>query len=107
MSPDRQARIGENEAIMRSVNETVARVARMSAAEPVMFLCECAYGCGNSIPLIREEYEHVRVVAEHFFVTPGHVSLDVERVIEQHTTHWLVEKFGEAAEVAKETDPRP
>ena len=40
------------------------------------------------------------------FVTPGHVQPDVERVIEQHRVYWVVEKFGEAAEVAEETDPR-
>ncbi len=90
---------------MRNVNETVARVAG-TAPEPVVFLCECAYGCGDSILLTGEEYERVRLVAEHFFVTPGHVSLDAERVIMQHTTHWVVEKFGESAKVAEETDPR-
>ncbi len=107
MSPDRQARLGENEAIMRSVNETVAGVARATTMEPAIFLCECAAGgCGDSVRLTRESYEAVRAVPEHFFVTPGHVNRDVERVVEQYTNYWVVEKFGEAAEVAEETDPR-
>ncbi len=109
MSPDRQARMGENEAIMRDVNETVASVAGTSStvAEQVVFLCECADDdCGDSILLTREAYERVRAVPEHFFVAPGHVRLEVDRVIEEHSYHWVVEKFGEAAEIAEETDPR-
>ena len=106
MSPDRQARLGENEAIMRSVNETVAGVAKATAMEPAVFLCECAAGCGDSVRLTREAYEAVRAVPDHFFVTPGHVSLDVERVIEKHSHYWVVEKFGIAAEVAEAADPR-
>jgi len=108
MSPDQQARIGENEAILRDVNETVASVATAHATpEPILFLCECAdQFCTESIPLSQEEYEQVRAVSEHFAVTPGHVQTEVERVVEQHADYWVVEKFGEAAEVAEETDPR-
>ena len=108
MSPDQQARVGENEAIFREVNETVARVATARAvAEPTLFLCECAdQFCAESIPLLREEYEQVRAIAEQFAVAPEHVLSDVERVVEKHRHYWVVEKFGEAAEVAEETDPR-
>jgi hypothetical protein len=108
VSPDQQARIGENEAIFREVNETVAAVAtETSASEPVMFLCECASeSCAEGVLLLREEYEQVRAVPERFLVTPGHVQPQVERVVEQHRVYWVVEKFGEAAEVAEETDPR-
>lgn len=108
MSPDERARVGENEAILRQVNETVADVATARAvADPIEFLCECAEEfCAESIPLLREEYEQVRAVPEHFAVTPGHVQPEVERVIEEHRVYWVVEKFGEAAEVAEETDPR-
>jgi hypothetical protein len=108
MSPDERARIGENEAIFREVNEQVAEAATARAvAEPILFLCECAdQFCAESVALLREEYEQVRAVAEHFAVTPGHVQPEVERVVEQHRGYWVVEKFGEAAEVAEETDPR-
>jgi hypothetical protein len=106
VSPDQQARVGENEALFRDVNETVASAAT-AVTEPVTFLCECAIeSCAEGVPLFREEYEQVRAVPEHFLVTPGHVLPEVERVVEQHRVYWVVEKLGEAAEVAEETDPR-
>ena len=109
MSPDQKARVGENEAMFRDVNETVASVATVrTVAEPILFLCECAdQFCAESIPLSTQEYEHVRAISEHFAVTPHHVQPEVERVVETHRDYWVVEKFGEAAEVAEETDPRP
>ena len=108
LTPDQRARIGENEAVFREVNETVAAVATAtSVSEPIMFLCECASEtCAEGVSLLREEYEQVRAVPERFFVTPGHVQPEVERVVEQHRVYWVVEKFGLAAEVAEETDPR-
>lgn len=108
MSPDARARVGENEAIFREVNETMARAATAQAvSEPIEFLCECGEeSCAEGVPLHREEYERVRAVPEHFAVKPGHTQPEVERVFEQHPDYWIVEKFGEAAQVAEETDPR-
>jgi hypothetical protein len=102
--------MGENEALFREVNETVAAAASAATAtitEPIKFLCECAAKtCAESVSLSRSEYEQVRAEAERFLVTPGHVEPDAERIVEQHERYWVVEKFGEAAEVAEETDPR-
>jgi hypothetical protein len=108
MSADDDRRIGENEAILRNVNEQVAESARaLTAPEPILFLCECADEfCADNIALFREEYEQLRAVPEHFAVTPEHVQAEIERVVAAHPTYWVVEKFGEAAEVAEETDPR-
>jgi hypothetical protein len=52
------------------------------------------------------EYEHVRAEPSHFFVRPEHNRPDIERIIEQHPDYWVVEKFGEAGEAVRETDPR-
>ena len=72
-----------------------------------MFLCECADEfCAESIALTCEQYEQIRAVSEHFVVKPGHFLPELERIVEKHPGHWIVEKFGEAAEVAEETDPR-
>lgn len=108
MSPDRQARLGENEAIFRQVNETVEQAARQAGLEEaITFLCECADGaCAQYIKLSTQEYEHVRSVASHFVIRPRHYYPDVEIVVERHPEHWIVEKTGEAEEVAEATDPR-
>jgi hypothetical protein len=102
----RDQQLAANEALFRDVNETVAEVAT-KIADQILFLCECADEfCAESISLTREEYERVRAVSEHFIVKPGHFRPDVERIIEQQRDHWLVEKLGEAAEIAERTDPR-
>jgi hypothetical protein len=108
MSPDQRARRGENEAIFREVNETVAGAAAGTVtAEPVDFLCECARDtCAESVPLRGDEYERVRAVAERFIVRPRHTEPEIENVVERHADYWVVEKIGEAAEVAERTDPR-
>jgi hypothetical protein len=104
--PYRQVRVGENEALFRSVNETVAQAAA-SVSGAIDFLCECGQqSCAEGISLTRAEYEHVRADPERFFVRPNHNRPAIERVVEEHPDYWVVEKFGEAGEVARETDPR-
>jgi hypothetical protein len=106
--PYRQARVGENEALFREVNETVAAAAEsVGTADPIDFLCECGQGwCAEGIFLTREEYEQVRAHAHQFLIKPDHNRPAIEHVIERYGRYWVVEKFGEAAETADETDPR-
>ena len=103
----REQQLGANEALFREVNETVAESSTKTVDEPMLFLCECADEfCAASIALRRTEYEQVRAVSEHFIVKPEHFRPDIERVFEQHQGYWVIEKFGDAAEVAEDTDPR-
>jgi len=104
--PYRQVRVGENEAIFREVNETVAAAAA-SVTGPIEFLCECGqWSCAEGIALTLEQYERVRAEPDRFLVKPGHIRSEVEHVVEQHADYWVVEKFGEAGDVARMTDPR-
>jgi hypothetical protein len=41
-----------------------------------------------------------------FVVVPGHEITDVERVIETTPAYSVIEKFGEAAEIVRDRDPR-
>ena len=106
--PYRLARVGENEALFREVNETVAAAAESGGApDPLEFLCECGQeSCAEAISLARAEYERVRAAPDRFLVIPDHYRPEIEHVVEQHSDYWVVEKFGEAAEIARETDPR-
>jgi len=101
-------RVGENEAMFRDVNETVAAAAgSKDDSERITFLCECADEfCAEHLSLRLSEYEQIRAVPERFAVAQGHVLTEIERVIERHHDYWVVEKFGGAGEVAEETDPR-
>jgi hypothetical protein len=104
-------RTGENEALFRELNERLKdRKEDHSAwSMPSEWICECAdQECTERIEMSLLEYEDLRSEPTHFAVAPntGHVSLDVERIVDEREDYWVVEKLGEAAEVAEETDPR-
>ena len=104
-------RQGENEALFREVNERLGERKRDDSAWalPSQWICECAEEtCTERIEMSLLEYEELRSEPTHFAVVPNeeHVSLDVERIVEKRDRYWLVEKIGEAAETAEETDPR-
>jgi hypothetical protein len=107
---ERQRRIGANEAIFRQVNERVSELNRSFSLvlERGDYLCECGNeDCVERIALTAEEYEHVRSEPTQFVVRPGHVAPDVEDVVHSEPEYEIVRKReGEAADVARETDPR-
>jgi hypothetical protein len=108
---DHGERTGENEALFRELNERLSKRARDDAAwtSPSKWICECAEeACTERIEMSPLEYEQLRSEPTHFAVVPNeeHVSLDVERIVEKRDRYWVVEKIGEAAETAEETDPR-
>lgn len=107
---DRARRIGENEALYRSVNE---RIEGMNAAFGVLtgsmaVICECGYlECSQQLELDVSTYERVRAEPTHFVVVPGHEIPAVESIVEQHETFLIIRKdTGEPAKLARETDPR-
>jgi hypothetical protein len=107
-----ETRLARNEALYREVNERIAELAEeFSEGEvrnPVGFVCECAAAdCAEPIELTLAEYEAIRAEPTRFAVVPGHERLEIERVVERHAAYLVVEKREEdAAEVARETDPR-
>ena len=107
---ERDRRIGENEAIFRQVNERVSELNRSFSVvlERGDYLCECGNeDCVDRIALTSEEYERVRAEPTQFVVKPGHVVPDVEDVVRSEPGYEIVRKReGEAAAVARETDPR-
>jgi hypothetical protein len=52
------------------------------------------------------EYERIRSSPARFPIVPGHEYPEFERIVEENKEYVVVEKFGEAAEVAKTLDPR-
>jgi hypothetical protein len=108
--PDREARKGENEARARLVNEGIVGADAVISAPPssLEILCECAeLECTAFVSLDRADYERVRSVPTDFIVAPGHEQLDVEIVVQQADRFSVVRKReGEAASIARATDPR-
>ena len=52
------------------------------------------------------EYEAVRDDPTHFLVVPEHIDERIDRLLGSVRSYALVEKVGEGASVAEETDPR-
>jgi hypothetical protein len=106
---ERTRRVGENEALFRSVNEQVRGLNRTFLVEGRMrIVCECGdQSCIEQIELAPKEYERMRAEPSLFAVRPGHDAPGVETVVERHEQHWVVRKNPGAPErIARETDPR-
>jgi hypothetical protein len=98
-----------NEALFREVNERIEGVSStlVPGDEPMEFLCECDNrDCVEKVSATAAEYEAIRAVETQFVVLPGHEDPGVEHVVLQSERFLVVEKEGEAAHEAQESDPR-
>ena len=107
----RERRAGQNQSLFRDLNERINALqdARSVWGTISEWVCECAdETCTERIAMTPEEYEELRSNATHFAVATAemHVVPDVERIVEKRERYWVVEKQGEAAEVAEELDIR-
>ena len=96
-----------NETLFREANEAIetARQGLASADATTPFLCECEdAACRELVPLQLDEYEAVRASPTAFLIVPGHPSSG--KVVARHEAYHVVEKSGEAAQAAQESDPR-
>ncbi len=105
---DREARLAKNEDHFRDINESLREKhvhATVVRSGPLPFVCECASGdCTEAVELTLEEYRDVRRSTTRFVVVPGHVVPDVEIVVETNPRFAVVEKVGEAGDVAHELE---
>ena len=103
---ERARRIGENEALYRSINDKIESLNATFGvvAETMAVICECGkLECSEQIELDIHTYEHVRADPTHFVVLPGHELLDVETVVERHDAYNVVRKDeGGPAELARD-----
>lgn len=100
-----------NQAKFREANERLEQGARElvdpADAEPVPFLCECPRpDCTEVVLVTFSEYEFVRADGRRGVEAPGHADESVARVVQRTDRFAVTEKFGAAADVAIETDPR-
>ena len=98
----REERIAHNEAWSRSLNERRAENAG-SVDAMAGFRCECWQAeCTERIPLSGEEWKMVRAAPNRFAVAPDHVAESLEMVVKAFPRFWVIEKLGEAGEIAEE-----
>ncbi len=103
---ERSRRVGENESAFRNVNERALEAAdRLDVAAELV--CECSrLDCVDRLHVPLAVYEDVRRHERRFLVAAGHERPEYERVVDQGAGWLIVEKTGEAGEVASERDPR-
>ncbi|CAN5219135.1 hypothetical protein BH18ACT14_BH18ACT14_18680 [soil metagenome] len=99
--------VARNESLFREVNERIEEIAETKfKSSHSEFFCECDDAdCVELMELTVEEYEEIRFDPMRFVVKPGHELPDFERVFERES-HYVVEKIGDAGEVAERLDPR-
>ena len=106
---ERKRRIGENEALFRSVNEQVRRfTATLStSADTMKIVCECGTrSCTDQFEIETDAYAEVRADSTLFVVKPGHDLPETETVVEKNGVFWTVRKHpGIPAAIARATDP--
>jgi hypothetical protein len=103
-----EVRFAENEALFRTLNENILRIAsELGDDTPYEFTCECSTSsCLERLSLTLGQYELVRQNGSHFLVVPGHENSEVESVVAVGDGYLVVEKFGIAGVVARAEDPR-
>lgn len=101
----RGARLAHNEALFREVNERIKEFAE--DVDTLVLMCECGeLDCKDVLEVTPAEYEAIRASGDRFFLVPGHEDAAFERVIERTARFVVVEKVGEAGDVARDLDPR-
>ena len=102
---DDAVRAGEVEALFREVNERVREL--NETLEPLQeygsWACECADpACLLRIDMTQAEYAELRARPTQFAVSPDqkHFDPEVEVLVRKTDRYWVVEKRGEAAEIA-------
>jgi hypothetical protein len=110
---ENEGRRARNEALFREVNERIVELETgLAGYDPedsllVGFVCECPdEECSETLEVTRGQYEAVREYPRRFLVLPGHEDGDIAQVVERHAQFLVVEKVGEAGEVAVDQDPR-
>ena len=106
-------RAAKNQAVFRDANERIEAAAEaLTTLDSAPFICECPeQDCTALVQLPLTEYELIRQHGERFLVAPGHEvthvdGVEVARVVEKREGYSLMDKVGEAGEVARELDPR-
>jgi hypothetical protein len=105
MNP-RDERIAKNEAVFRAANRELEQATEEAGGDGVLdVLCECGQeGCSGLIRLTVAEYDGVHSQDDRFVVVPGHENPTIETVVERREAYLVVDKFGEAEEIAEESE---
>jgi hypothetical protein len=102
---EREERIAKNETVLRATNREMQRSDQAEGAtlgQPIEVLCECGrQGCTGVITMTFMDYDDVHAQADRFVVLRGHENTDIENVVEERAGYLVVDKTGEAEDIAE------
>jgi Tfp pilus assembly protein PilX len=103
---NRNERISKNETVMRAANRELQHAEEEvsnGSATRLEVLCECGRDdCDGVLTITLGEFEEVHSQGDRFVVLYGHNTPDIETVVEEREGYLVVDKFGEAEEIAEE-----
>jgi hypothetical protein len=103
-------RVARNDAAFRLANEEIRAMAtQWNMDGPLPAICECADpSCTTVVRVTPRQYEAVRSDPRWFINAPGHQinAHGWAYVISENDRFVVVEKIGEAGEIAEDLDPR-
>jgi len=104
---ERARRIGLNESLFREVNQAVSDISDELETSEFEIVCECgSLECSDKIQVTNAAYSALRSDPHQFAVVPGHEILDIETVIADEGSYYVVRKDApEARMLAERTDP--
>jgi hypothetical protein len=86
-------RMRSNEETFAAANEQIREAAEASNLDPIPFLCECStVRCTALMRVPLARYMRIREHG-HFLICPGHDDPEVEHLIEDCGSYYVVEKF--------------
>jgi hypothetical protein len=106
----RHESVSRNEAMYRSVNREIEQASVEAGEGPrdrIEVLCECGReGCSQVLDLTVAEYDEAHQQRDRFVVAPGHEDEQIERVVLRSSRYLVVDKVGEAEEIAEAEERR-
>ena len=102
---ERDQRIAKNETLLRATNRELEQADQAEGATLGQLnevLCECGrQGCSGVITMTFMDYDDVHSQADRFVVLRGHENTDIEKVVEERAGYLVVDKIGEAEDIAE------
>jgi hypothetical protein len=102
----REERIAKNEVVMRAANREIQHAEEEvgnGSQGRFEVLCECGReDCDGMLTLTIAEYEEIHRRHDRFVVLPGHNTPDIENVVEERDAFLVVDKFGDAEQIAED-----
>jgi hypothetical protein len=106
----RHERVSRNEAMYRAVNREIEQASEQLGNGPrdrIEVICECGEeSCSETLELTVAEYDEAHRQRDRFVVAHGHENEQIEHVVTRAERYLVVDKFGEAEQVAEAEEGR-